>query len=154
MNYNDYPILKNEEYNILKQHFSTSQQLDRKTILIKICNEIISCKNICLTLENLYNSKIKKSVENTFIILTKLYDNFSSTFNINLKSNNSTQSFNVFKLIKKLTNLISLLIIWQQQENKEYYKIFSKNSIFDIIKTLEEIFNSLENSNIYFFKHM
>ena len=84
MNYNDFPILSNEEYNLMNEHFNNNHQTDRKTQLFKILTILNNCFNICIGLTSLYNLKINNAINNTKKCIEKNINNINSTFNIEI----------------------------------------------------------------------
>jgi len=153
MIYNDFPILNDNDYKLLNEHFSL-QQFNRKNIINQLCNELNVVANICLEIKNSHNNKIKTAIENTQKTVSKLFDNFSSLFNIYPTTSKTILNTNIFSFFKRLTKILELLTNWEQNETKEYYKTLTQKSINEITKELNGLFVSLENSNFYFFKHM
>ena len=154
MNYNDFPILSNEEYQLLNSHFSTSNISSRKDILFKILNEISNCKNLCFNIEQKQNFKLKTSLEFSFNTLTKLENNLSTSFNLKTTSSQSYKSVNIFSFTKKITKLSTLVSSWHSTEQKEYFKAIAHKTLIDLLSILENIFTALETSNVLLFKHM
>ena len=154
MNYNDFPILNNEEYNLLNEHYSSLYPFNRKELINNLCLEINICCNTCLKLSNQFNPQIRNSINNSHQTLIKLFNNFSSLFNVQIKPNQLMDNLSIFTFIKRIINITKLLNQWLVNENKEYYISIIKKSILDIFNSLENIFSSLEKSNLLFFKHM
>lgn len=154
MNYEDFPILSNQEYELINSHFSKREKFDRKTILNKICNELIICKNICLESKSKYNKKICSALEKSLIILNKLNQNISSCFNIVNSQSQTMKIFNLFDFMKKLISISSLVFSWFEHEPKEYYKNLAGKTNRELLQVMENIISALNNSNIITFKHM
>lgn len=154
MKYNDFPILNNDEYNLINSHFFNTEKFDRKTTLIKICNNISCCKNLCLELSSKHNLKIRNAINHTYEILNKLNENLSSSFNLNILPNNTIKTCSLFDFMKKITNINSLILEWSKNEQKEYFKSIALNTMKDLVDILKAIISALEESNIILFKHM
>lgn len=153
MNYNDFPILTNQEYQLMNENFSTIQP-NRKAQISKICFEINTCKNSTLTLSNKFNKKICDSLNQTHTTLEKLLNNLTSTFNINETSNNTIVDMNIFSFLNKVVNIISLIQVWSTTEEKTYYKSIAQKSIVELLNILNSLIKSLQLSNVQFFKYM
>ena len=154
MIYNDFPILNNDEYELLSKQYSKFQPADRKTLIFKICNELNICYNFCMGFENKFNKKIKSEIENSKIVLFKLLENFTSTFNISPPINQTINSFNLFSFIKKITYSTTFILQWLSIEQKEYYKKLGQSSVAELMELVNKIISALEESNLHFFKHM
>ena len=155
MKYNDFPILNNSDYEFLSNQYQNfGMPFDRKTQLVKICQEISLCRNICFEIENKHNFKVKNAIEKAKSTLTKLFDNFSSTFNINITSTKLVLNLNLFSFLKRIIKIISKINNWSTHEQKEYYISMSQKSAAELLICLEEILSALEESNVQFFKHM
>ncbi len=152
MNYDDFPILKNEDYQILNEQFNIVQ-FDRKSTLKNLCSELSVCSNSCLSLYSLHNSKTQKALKETHICLEKIFGNLTSFFNISHK-NDTILNLNLFSFLKKISSLINGFLNWAKLEHKEYYKSLAFKSAEEICNHLKIIFSSLEESNILTFKHM
>ena len=154
MRYDDFPILDSNEYSFISEQYKATQPFNRKALSFEICQELTTCINSCCAIENLYNTKIRQAINETKQILNKQLSNFSSLFNIQTTKVQNISSFNIFTFIKKINNIISLLSDWLSGEEKEYYKKLSKKSILELLEVINKIYSALEESNIYFFKHM
>lgn len=154
MNYNDFPILSNEEYNLMNQHFNNEHTTDRKTQVDKIFSLLDSAYNICVGLSNKHNFKITKSITTFSQTILKVKNNFTATFNLNTNSNKTVFNYTIFKLLDKIFDIIHELNIWISFEEKTYYKTLAQKSLKEIIIESKQILLSLNNSNVLFFKHM
>ena len=154
MNYNDFPILSNDEYKFLNEQYSLNPSFDRKTYLFKICTELLSCINICVGLNGRFNSKICYTISDSKQVLEKILNNLTSTFNISMSSQKEISNFNLFTFLKKIINTVSLITSLTNFEQKEYYKTMLTKSTNELLKILENIITALENSNLHFFTHM
>ncbi|MBQ8615457.1 MAG: hypothetical protein IJ415_02705 [Clostridia bacterium] len=154
MNYNDFPILNNDEYNLINSHYSNFERFDRKTTIIKIYNEISGCKNICLDLSSKHNPKIKKAIEQAYETLNKLNENLLTSFNLNNTESNTIKTCSLFSFMRKITNLSSSVLEWSKSEKKEYFKSIAQSTMKDLFNIMLNLTSALEESNIILFKHM
>ena len=154
MNYDDFPILNNSEYQILNEQYNKLIRPERKDIIIKICTEISQISFSFFQLKNKYNCKILNSLNLANKTFEKIHDNLASCFNVTLLKINQIENFNLFTFLKRTTNLLFLLNKWITIEEKEYYKSLAEKSYLNVNEMLNEIFNSLQQSNVTFFKHM
>ena len=154
MNYDDFPILNDEGYEILKKNYSTPSKPNRRDLVFKICQTLSNLVCSCFEFEDVYNKKIITSIEQTKEILLKHMDNFTELFNIKLEGNKKVKAFNVFSFLKDLTKLPILFNKWSDIEEKEYYKITAQKSMAEIFNCIEEILSVLQTSNIKFYKYM
>jgi hypothetical protein len=150
MDYNDFPILSNQEYELINSHFSI-EKFERNYFLKNLLNELNSLKNS--KIESNLNKKLKVSIDKSNQILIKLFDNLASMFNIQIQSS-SIQEINLFAFLEKLINLATLFSIWKQNETKTYYQSISHKSEIEILNSVKQILNDLKNSSVITFKHM
>ncbi len=153
MNYNDFPILNNDEYELINQQFSSNLPFERKFHLLQICKEINLCSSSCFVISSQYNQKIIHTLSATNKTLTKLFDNLTSLFNLNNKAT-TIENFSIFTFIKKLINLNNLFQDWIANEKKEYYIAIAQKSIKEINSCVTDICSALDESNLHFYKHM
>ena len=148
MNYNDFPILNNEDYLLINSHYENKVPFDRKKNLYKIISTISLAKTICCNLANKYNSQIQKEIANIFTTFTKLEDNLISIFNLSDSTQHTTRSFNIFSLQKSTAEIIELILNWNQHEPKQYYKTISHNFTCELLTSLNKLILSMEKSKI------
>ena len=154
MNYEDFPILKNNEYSFLHEQYLSKPPQNRESLIQQICNEIIFYLNNCSFIKTSYNNKINQAIKLSHQTLTKHLNNLSSLFSIQTISTQNISTFNLFGHIKGLNKIISLTFNWLDTEGKEYYKALAKKNIKELINSTNEILSSMEDSNINFYKHM
>ncbi len=154
MIYNDNPILNELDYLTIDKHYQSTQTLDRKTLVLRIYNELSSCLNNCLLIENRYNKNIQKLLKSTSITVDKHLNNLSTLFNLPATKTQSASSFNLFTFLKKINKTCLLLIEWLKIEDKEYYKTTLIKTLNELLGVCKEMFSTLENSEIHFFKYM
>lgn len=153
MRYNDFPILNDNEYKFLNEQFNNSS-FNKKEILTKICFELNTIINFNFTNKEKFNNKIKQEIFNGIEIANKWLNNFSSQFNISLKSTTNIVNINIFSLLKKFNTVIYQLTTLIKHESKEYYKSLAINCINEIISTSSNILQALNESNLILFKYM
>ncbi|MBO5954894.1 MAG: hypothetical protein J6Q13_02880 [Clostridia bacterium] len=153
MNYSDFPILTDSEYNLLNKHYN-KPAFDRKKVVAQICHELNLQQTFCIDKKNRYNSNTTKNIEQAISVCSKLYNNFSSQFNIQSTQISSVSSLSVFSFLKRINKTMSLLNLWIENETKEYYKSLATKSLNELISISSQILQSLEDSFIHFFKHM
>ena len=154
MDYNDFPILNNDEYLFLNSQYLQESSLDKKTIIARILNKVSASINGCYALDRIYNTYIQKEISSTFETLKKVEANLHSIFNIEADPPATTKSFNIFNLIKSLNEIIKLLFEWTQNENKQYHKATAYKTSFELINNLERLLSAMIKSKIDFYKHM
>ena len=153
MNFNTFPLVTNDELQILKNNFSYQQIRDRKESIKDAYFSVQKCKSLLLGQNTKFNNKIQSSLNETNHCLDSIIENFNSTFNPPKTIINIT-NFNLFGFIKNLLDAISKLNNWCNDENKEHYKNIAISSAKNLIKCSKEILSALENSNIRLFKFM
>lgn len=153
MKYDDFPILTNHEYETLNSQFLENTNPNRKDLLNEICQDLSNCSSSCLNLFSEHNQGIKQSLTLTNKTLTKLFNNLTTTFDLNpIKT--YVSNTNIFNLLSRLIKIISNIQKWLQLEEKTYYKSLATKSLNEIILCANSILSALENSNIKLFKHM
>ena len=152
MKYEDFPILQNEQYQFLNEHFNI-QKFDRDGLLHKLCNQIICCINTLNTIRSQHNKKTTLSINTTCETLEKQLSNLTTLFKANIYNHEFKES-NIFVALKKLSELVKSYIEWHNQETKEYYKRLALRSSKEIIIHLTETLSVLAESEFSFFKHM
>lgn len=154
MNYNDFPILSNEDYYLLNTQYSNQQKPDRKNHIYKICNELNTIVYSCFELAPKHNTIIKRALESTREISAKLLNNLNEVFNLTNTTSKNYANTNIFTLTKQISKASSRFINWASLEEKEYYKNLSLKSSTELLECLNNILNALELSNVKLFKHM
>ncbi len=156
MIYNDNPILDDKTYNLIMSQYEKALPFDRKTCLSHLFISFNECLAVCYGLEDKMNKKIEEAIIYTENEIKKLIDNLDATSNFehNQNQKNEIITFNVFNLLKKLIKIMKILQNWEENEQKEYYKKLSRSTQTCVLSIIEKIINSMEFSNIHFFKYM
>ena len=153
MEYNDFPILNDEEYKFLENKFSENISFNRDENIFYIFSDLSILFNATPLLIAKSNSFIREGLEMAKSELEKLVENFNSTFNLKINKNEIKEK-NLFNFLKMLANLQKKLIFWHKFEQKEYFKQFSLNTINSVNEILLSLTTALENSNIQLYRFM
>ncbi len=151
MNYDDFPILTNSDYELLKEKFFFPKK-DRKAEIEKVCDQLRSLSSCNVTTIKL-NAKVVNSLTSLKRLSSKLENTFSSLFSLHT-SNNEILSISLFGFIKQFLECIRLLSCLAESEDKPYYRKIFISSSREILLEVSNIISSLEDSTIKFFKHM
>lgn len=154
MNYEDYPILKNEEYKLLNDKYSQTFSFNKNAILHKICLEIQQCLSSCSHINNSFNMKTLETIRKSNQTLEKTLNNLKEMFSIPLQSIKETNNFNIFTYTKRIALAIELITNLVNHEKKEYYKSFILKTCSDLTKLIIALQETLEDSSVHFFRHM
>lgn len=154
MNYNDFPILSNEQYDLLQQNYS-NYKTDRNTYINRILAGLHECKFTCLNIKDC-NKNITLSISNTLSTIDLIINNLSNLTNAPVSYENTVKisNFNVFKFLGKLLNCLNLFHNWQNDESKDYFKNLANTYFLDLSKCLSNIISALEQSNVRLYKYM
>ena len=120
MNYNDFPILNNNEYTFLNEQFQKTK-FNRKDILTEACTILNLIVNVNLSNKEKFNNKISIAINKAIETSNKWLNNFSSQFSIKTQCSNIS-TMTVFSVLKKFNNLTTKLLILMKNETKEYNK--------------------------------
>ena len=152
MNYEDYPILSDFEYEIINKNYAHKTPT-RKQLLSNIFKNlnllILDCINC-----NIENKKIFSAVKQTKQRLETISENLDSIFEFEKNNQTSIRDFNIFKFLENLCELQKLFYSWHQTEEKEYYKTICSNNFFLLFDCSLEILSTLSDSYIKIFKYM
>ncbi len=154
MDYNDFPILTDEQYNFLQTKFENfSSPFNRKETVLKFFNELIECKMSLPFIKEQTNYIIKKSLNAALKKFESIISNLNATFNFSINTS-ATKEINIFCLLKKISNLIKINVFWANLEQKEYFKHYSLKILNELSIILYDILSALQNSQINIFKFM
>jgi len=153
MEYNDFAILNDDLYENINKKYLEAENFNRKSIVQSVCNLIYECLNECLFIEQDYNNKISFSINQLKLLFAKLLDNFSASFNLQIKGTNVTHN-NIFSFINKTLNVCKEINKWIKHETKEYYKSIAFNSLNELYNEIQNLILSFEKSEIKFYKYM
>jgi len=153
MDYNDFPILNNSDYENINKQYQAKMEFDKKHTLYNISHELQQTIQSAINLAKSTNKQINHQLENLINIATKQKNNISTIFNTSQNENQSVDE-SLFNLLKRVLKIISLYLLWGQNEEKIYYKSLSTKSINELIAISSNILSSLNLSQFYFFKFM
>ena len=155
MDYDDFPILTDEQYRQMQNKFNffLEKDFDRKQNVFQIYSFLNECKNLIPFLTEKVNSKIMESLNLALSKLNKTISNFEATFNFSNQKIEINEP-NLFAFLKKLCLTQKLFVFWLKNEQKEYFKQFALNAAADLIELQFNILSALEQSKIDLFKFM
>ncbi len=153
MEYNDFPILNEEEYKFLENKFSENISFNRDEKVFSIFSNLIDLNNSASILIVQSNKILRESLIFAKNEFEKLIENFNSTFNFKINKNEIKEK-NLFNFLKNIVNLQKNLIFWHKFEQKEYFKQFSLNTLSVTNEILLSLSKALENSNINTYRFM
>ena len=153
MQYNDFPILNDEEYKFLQNKFCENISFDREEKTFLIFSNLNDLLNSATLLIAKSNKIVRESLINAKQKLEKLVENFNSTFNFKINKTEIKEK-NLFNFLKNMVNLQKNLIFWHKFEQKEYFIQFSLNTLLDVNEILLTLTTALENSNITTYRFM
>ena len=154
MNYDDFPILNDENYKMIQSQYDKFLPFNRKTCIDKIYILLEECRHFCFGLDKRYNKNITISITNVKKTLEQIMDNFHAVFQIDVEYKKQINEFNIFTFIKKIITCIIEIKNWNLKEEKEYYKKLSNNCLNILLNSLSDIISALEKSNLIIFKYM
>lgn len=154
MRYSDFPILSNEEYAHINEQFSRFATFGRYEALEVLCSKIQHTINYNIDVLSNFNKKTTQEIKSASSILSKILNSLTCQFNIHLKQEPNITKFNLFSFSKNINSILTLLVKWLENEEKEYYKTICKNCIYEILNAQKNIFSVLENSSVNFHKYM
>lgn len=152
MNYNDYPILSDEQYKLMQDKFNEQNYFDRKENSYSIYLNLKECTNSITFLYQKVNAQICEQLKIAKQSLEKATSNFEATFNLPNKQA-AVKETNLFNLLKNLAKIQKKLANWLKFEQKEYFRQFILNLLEDVSNILFGLLNAVENSEIRLFKH-
>ena len=153
MNYNDYPILTNQEYETISNNFNFSKP-ERKTVCTNLYQELASTLDICSNILNKYNHTITNQLKSLQISISNIIENLKANFTFSSFQFSSYSNSNIFKLIIKIQNCLKLSHNWCLTEEKDYYKNMAKTIYNKVFELNYNLISAIEKSNVKLFKHM
>jgi len=149
MNFNDFPILSNLQYEKLSKEYSKND-LNQKQI--KLANLLHQCKSSLFFFTD-GNSNLRTELANSAKELTNIFDIFKLLYPKITVSNSPIQT-NLFSILTKLCECIELVHTINFLENNQFYsKRLSKIEI-KLVYILKNISNKLSELPIRLFKHI
>ncbi len=153
MNYEDFPILNDSTYSLMREHYNQTLPDYHESIanIFSSINLLINCE-----IDNLsnYNKIIDLALKKSKIQLNTILSNLSKLFNFNP---NSTTHYKTITIFSYLTNLhsttINLFNLFNQTSKPIIKNSLSKYIIL-ILETTKDLSNNLDKCGIKFFKYM
>ncbi len=152
MEYEDYKVLSEEEYNFLSEQYLSQKQ--PKNYAQFVCEKLEICKSMCLNLTKETNSNVATKIKEIYEYLQNIKDNLLATFTIKSATVCEVKNFNIFSLLTACFDVLTTLHNWQNEETKQHTKIFLVKTTNALTERINSILTALENSNILIFKHM
>ncbi len=153
MNYNDFPILNENEYKFLENKYNNKKYFNREENIYIIFSMLNDCINAAPFLLLEVNAPIKDCLIDVKAQLEKINENLTAIFNFK-ENKKEIKKINLFNFLKNIAILQKNIINWHKNEQKEYFKQFS----YGLIETLNDIFlrltTQLEIANFRLFKFM
>lgn len=153
MQYNDFQILSNEQYQMLNNQY-LNNSVNEQNILDSLFLNFDQCKSFCFGLSSKVNKQIQLALSNAKQEYDKLINNLNLTFKITTHTAQSITNFNVFSFAKKVVEGLTLVQQLYNFSNNKKIFVFADNSSKTILNILNNLFSALEKSNIYLFKYM
>jgi len=152
MNYEDFPILDNSTYQIMKEQY-LNQSTDKHELVGKIFNKL----NTLLYFEHLeskhFNKNIIFTLNNIKSSIQSSIKQFAQTFSFSTTPSNMRKG-DLFSYLSTILDIISLMHQLLDHTTKPYQKTFLNQEISNLLISLQSILSALSNSTIYFFKFM
>lgn len=153
MEYDDFPILNENEYAFLNDKFNEQKTFNRSENVYTIFCVLNESLNALPFLMQEVNPNLRQSLTAVQQELNKIKENFNAIFNFK-ENNKEIKQINLFNFLKNVVILQKNSINWQKFEQKEYFKQFSCNLIAKFNDILLQLMSGLENANIKLFKYM
>ena len=153
MEYNDFPILDNSQYKLMQDKFNEQFSFDRKETVFIIYSSLTECNFTCTLLYAKLNKTICESLKQSNEKLELAISNLEATFNLHLNKT-EVKEMSIFGFLCKLTNCLKQINLWQQKEQKEYFKHFALQLSADLTAVLSNILSAIEKSNIQLYKYL
>lgn len=154
MNYSDFQILSNDEYELMKTQYLTQRNFDRAETIAFVFQKLSFCKNMLTCINKNLNLKIKLSLEESNENINNILNNLETLFSFSKSKEKTCQQFNIFLLINNLLETTKIFINWSENENKEIIKSFTKKTTNTLIEIILNITKNLETSYFKFYKYM
>lgn len=154
MKYDDFPILNNENYEYLSNLYNQTQPQNKSQLHSQFYNKLSQLEHSTSTLNLNVNTLLRNTLKENKNNTTQILENLRAVLNIQKPPINNIKIFNIFSYLKNLLTCLDLCSQIILLEDKIYYKKFFNNAQKSILKMINNIILSLENSNIILFKHM
>jgi len=153
MNYEDFPILDDNTYKIMREQYNTNK-LDKHEIIAYIFSKLNQLELCEIANINKLNKPLILALENSKNVIKNILDDFIKLFNLNKHQTNTIRTINIFSYINLINSIMQDLKKLYPILEKQFYKNFTNQTIDNLLNSNTIIFSALEHSNIYFFKYM
>jgi hypothetical protein len=152
MNYDDFPILNNEAYNLINAEYTKQNTCNRNQHIYKIFTLISKCESF--SIPKSLNIKIKTIINNLLKILGNIKENLKTIENNANFSLKNTINFNLFEFLNIFLNILLEFILWKSTEHKDYILSIITNGELSIARELISSIEVLKSLNITIFTYM
>jgi len=147
--YNDFPILSSNDYQAIQEQYENVLFSDRKTCLSKICLLLAECKSSCQFILKQVNNLIEPAIVHASKEISTILENLQYD-----SSNSQAKNLDLFAFLTKISHTIEEFLLWQEHENKEYYKTLIFSNLTSLSKIQTKILSAISKSNVKIFKYM
>lgn len=154
MKYNDFQILDDEAYLKISEKFINNKPSSLNQTIQTIYSNLLSCADMCSTINKQYNAKIKHTLSELNINLRRMCDNISAQFPTQQYNATRFNTLNIFSLLEKLISTQQEIFKWAISEEKEFYKNIAKTMFVNLSEIINNLILNLKQSDVIFFKFM
>ena len=152
MEYNDFPILTNDEYDKMKNEYLNKLNNNNETFINNICFNLFECVSICNGLNGSTDKTLRTIIEKAKIEINELYSNISFSYKIEQKPKTEVKDFNVFILMRNIIKIITSIERYKSSFNNNEKTLLSSVE-YKLITISESIIDHLSNKQIFIMKH-
>lgn len=153
MNYEDFPILDNTTYKIMREQYKL-ETIDKHELVAGIFNTLNSLCFSEIQQNKHFNKNLKLSLETSKNEITTIINDFSKTFSMKQSVINNIKTRSIFDYLHQILSIIDQIRNLKDLLNKTYHKTIINNSISHLTRASIEILSALNNSTIHFFRYM
>lgn len=154
MLYNDYQVLKDDEYQLINLQYKQNQPHTQNEIASRLFENFDQCKSYCFGLNKCVNKHIQAVLANAKTEFEKLINNVNISFKINAKTNKIVSTLNIFEFASKLLDGVKLAQEFYNFASDPKTINFAKQTTKTILDIANQLFDALSVSNIQMFKYM
>ena len=152
--YNDFPILSDQAYLLMNQEFAKTRVYSRDIAINQIFFALCECKNLCYNVGSNYNKRVIDAVAHAKEDIDNCITNLQTAFELDELPQQEIKEFNIFSILKNLTNSIGLTFEVFTHEAKEYHKKIASSNLKLLTQACQTILTALESSQIKLFRFM
>lgn len=154
MLFNDYQVLKDDEYQLINLQYQQNKPHTQNEIASKLFENFDQCKSYCFGLNSCVNKHIQAVLANAKSEFEKLINNVNISFKIDTKTSKVVSSLNIFEFAGKLLDGVKLAQEFFDFATDPKTINFAKQTTKTILDIANQLFEALSVSNIQMFKHM